>query len=288
MLPFLRKHRELLGTLFLLVLPLVVYASHAADPVVPGPVRQAVLFVTSPVQRSIVWTVETAQDTWYAYVDLRGTHNRNRELLAEVHRLRADRDRMGELEAENGRLKRLVDYAASLPDLVAVAAPVIALGPDPKFRTMRLGRGSRDGLRPGMPVVTPDGVVGRLSQVYETSADVQLVIDPASAVAAMSQRTRARASAHGIGRPDRLRLDYVVRSEDMQDGDILVTAPSGGLFPKGLRLGRAIRVEDNAHGLFKSAELVPAVDFERLEEVLVVMDRAPAAARDVPLTALPH
>lgn len=287
--PFLKRYRELVVTLFLLVFPLLTYASHAEQTFVPGVVRRAVVWVTSPIQRAMVWTADGAQDAFYGYVDLRGTHERNGALLAQTHRLRDQATRVEELEAENGRLRRLASFAEGQPELRLVAATVIAVGPDPKFRGIRIGRGSQDGIAAGMPVVTPEGVVGRIHQVYDHAADVMLVIDPASAVAGLSQRTRTRATARGIGDAGRLRLDFVVRADDLEEGDILVTAPSGGLYPKGLRIGRATKVQDSAHGLFKTAELVPAVDFARLEEVQVVVENAPnAALTPAVLTSVPQ
>lgn len=285
---FLKTYRELLVAGALLVLPLVTYASHAEHGFVPGPLRSAVVFVTAPFQHAIVWTVSSAQDAWYGYVDLRRVRAENGALRAELLRLRAGEARLGEVEAENTRLRRLAAYVEAEPELRMIAAPVLAYGPDPKFKGLRIGRGAADGLVAGQPVVTADGVVGRLLAVYESSADVQLIIDPQSTVAAQSQRSRARASARGLGGEGRLRLDYIVKSDDLEDGDILVTAPSGGLFPKGLKLGRATGVAQAGNGLFKRSELVPAVDFGRLEEVLVVLGDGPTASLETPVAALPH
>lgn len=280
--PFFRRHRELLTLALLLSAPFVVYIAHADVESVPGPVRRAVVWVTSPVQRVLVWTVSTTQDVWYGYADLRGTHARNLELLARSHRLATADSELAELRSENARLRRLASYADSRSDTRLLAAPVIAWGPDARYKSVRIGRGGNDGLQPGMPVVTPDGLVGRVSNVFGDTADVLLVTDPSSAVAAMTQRSRARTSIAGIGNSKALRLDYLGRNEDVEDGDILVTSNAGGLYPKGLRVGRAIRVQSANYGLFKSAELEPSVDFSRLEEVQVIMDAGPSAAVYVP------
>lgn len=284
---FLKTYRELLVAGALLVLPLVTYASHAETGFTPGPLRSAVVFVTAPIQHALVWTVETAQDGWFGYLDLRRVWSENLSLRAEILRLRSAEARRAELEAENTRLRRLAAFVESQPESRMVTAPVVAYGADPKFRGLRIGRGAGDGFRTGMPVITADGVVGRLSAVYEGSADVQLITDPQSTVAAQSQRSRARASARGLGQNGRLRLDYIVKSDDLEDGDILVTAPSGGLFPKGLKLGRATGVGQSDNGLFKRSELVPAVDFSRLEEVLVIVDEGPTAALAAPAAVRP-
>jgi rod shape-determining protein MreC len=286
--PFLKKYRELILASLMLALPMVTYVAHAQKPFVPGPVRNGIVWATSPIQRAIVWTVSSAQDAWYGYVDLRHTHQENLELRRQVLALRVRDERVDELQAENARLRRIVSFDEAQSDIRLVTASVVAFGPDPKFRSIRIGRGSVDGIRQGMPVVTPDGVVGRVSRVYEAASDVLLIIDPTSAVAALSQRTRTRATARGVGDVTRIRLDFIVKSDDIEEGDILVTAPSGGLFPKGLRMGRVTHVtesSDSSHGLFKGAELIPAVDFDRLEEVQVVMDNGPSAARELPITS---
>lgn len=283
---FFRRHRELLAILALLVLPLVVYVSHADVPSVPGVARRAVVWVTSPVQRVLVWSVSGVQDLWYGYVDLRDTRERNLALMTDTQRMKTLELKMVELEAENARLRRLAAYAESRPETRLVAAPVIGWGVDSRFKGIRLGRGSDDGLQPGMPVVTPDGLVGRVAQVFPSAADVLLVTDPSSAVAVMTQRTRARASAAGTGDPSTLRLDYLGRNEDVEDGDLLMTSSAGGLYPKGLRVGRAVGVMSGSYGLFKTAQLEPSVDFSRLEEVQVVMDTGPTAVVGVPGAAL--
>jgi len=281
-----RRHWELLASVLLLLLPFIVYVSHAQTPWVPGPARRVVVFATTPVQRVMAGAVELAQDAWHGYADLRGVRAENEQLRRETLRLRTAQQKMAETEAENGRLRRLAAWAETQPDTRMVAAPVLGWGADTQTRSVRIGRGGGDGIRAGMAVVTPDGVVGRVSAVFDDAADVLLIIDPHSAVAARSQRTRARATARGLGDPGRMRLDYVVRTDDIEEGDLFVTAPSGGMFPRGLRIGRAARVQQSPYGLFKLAELVPAVDFDKLDEVLVVVENAPSASAEVPATAV--
>ncbi len=281
-----KRYRELVLTGLLLVIPLVVYASHAEVASAPGSLRRAVVSMTSPVQSGLTRAVNGVQDLWFGYVDLRGVRQQNLELRAELLRQRAAQLDLHELQSENERLRRLANHTDAAPEMRLLGATVISFGADSRFRTIRIGRGAMDGLRAGMPVISPDGVVGRLLNVYETVSDVLLITDPSSAVAVLSQRTRARATARGVSAADRLRLDYVIKSDDLEESDILVTAPSGGLFPKGLRIGRATRVNEAAHGLFKAAELVPFVDFGRLEEVQVVVDNGPSALLERPVTSL--
>ncbi len=282
---FFKRYRELLVTGVLLALPLVVYASHAGLPEVPGPVRRGVVEVTSPVEWAVVGAVHLAQDLWFGYLDLRQVRQENLKLEEENLRLKADRTRLAEALQQNERLKRMVAYSQAQPDFRMVAAPVLGFGPDPQSRVVRIGCGLAQGVRVGMPAVTPDGVVGRVIGVLAGTADVLLVTDPDSAVPALCERTRSRATARGVGFSDHLKLAYVLKSDDVKDGDVFVTAPSGGLFPKGLPIGTAASVREAPGSLFKEAKLVPFVDFRRLEEVQVIVDSGVTAEADGSRTA---
>jgi rod shape-determining protein MreC len=160
-------------------------------------------------------------------------------------------------------------------------APVVAVGASPHSHTLRIARGSDDGVRKGAPVIAPDGVVGTVAQVTGGYADVQLIVSPLSAVPALSQRTRSRSTVKGTGDISRCKLEYALRTDDLQEGDILITAGGAGFFPQGLRIGRITNVAKKPHGLFLDAEVVPAVDFSKLDEVTVVVPQpSPSGAQD--------
>ncbi|MFM2152918.1 MAG: hypothetical protein RL199_1353 [Pseudomonadota bacterium] len=235
------------------------------------------MWLTTPVQASVVRTGGAFQDAWYGWVDLRRVRAENRVLREENLRLKARVGPSDELMLENARLRRLVDARTASPGLRVATASVLGTTHASGHRLLRIDRGSDDGVRSGLPVVTPEGVVGRVREVQPRASDVLLLTDPESAVAVLDQRSRTRATARGLGEDGLVRLDYVLKSDDLEEGDVLVTAPSGGLFPKGLRVGRATRVDEAAHGLFKGALLTPFVDLARLEEVQVVLDEAVTA-----------
>ena len=135
---------------------------------------------------------------------------------------------------------------------------------------LTIDRGSDDGLAPLMPVVVADGVVGRIHAVAGRTADVLVLTDLNSSIAVRVDRTRARANVRGLGRPDLCRLDYALRTEDVIEGDPLVTSGTDGVFPRGLPVGKITQLDRRQHGLFQDARVVPAVDVTRLEEVLVL------------------
>src|SRR5205814_1033563 len=109
--------------------------------------------------------------------------------------------------------------------------------------TLRIARGARDGIARGAPVISHEGIVGTVAQLADGYADVQLITSPFSAVAAMNARTRGRSTVKGVNDVERCKLEYARRTEELQDGDMMLTAGVDGGFPKGIRIGRVIDVQ---------------------------------------------
>ncbi|RMG18128.1 MAG: rod shape-determining protein MreC [Deltaproteobacteria bacterium] len=281
MLDFFRRYRELLVVAALLVLPLLLYVSESKEPAARGPLDRALVTLASPIQKAIVYTVEGAQDLWQEYLWLVGVQEENLRLRRKVLRLTALEVRAQELEAENVRLRALLGFRARVQS-EAVAAPVIGVGTQPALaRTLRLGQGEAAGVRPGDAVVTHAGVVGRVVAVGPGWSDAMLLADPSSAIPVLVARSRARATVRGTGDLDRAVLEHALRTDDIQEGDLLVTSGTGGVFPKGIPVGRVTGIERKAYGMFQLAEVIPAVDLARVEEVLILLGSpqgtAPAA-----------
>lgn len=271
MLALIRRYRELILVAALLVVPLGVYVAHAKAPGERSRVDRVVLAITSPVERFLSWSITGVLRGWNGYVALRGSHERARELEVRVIGLRLENERLRQQQLENDRLRRLLSLAEATPERRWTSARVIGVGMGPAgFQTVTLDRGSEDGLARMMPVVVADGVVGRIRAVTGHTADVLLAIDRNSSIAVRVERTRARANVRGTGKPAAARLDYALRSEDMIEGDRLVTSGTDTVFPRGLLVGTVTRLERRTHGLFQTADVIPAVDATRLEEVLVI------------------
>ena len=145
----------------------------------------------------------------------------------------------------------------------------------------------------GMAAVTADGVVGKVVATYGRTAEVQLLVDSASAVAARVQRSRARVTVRGTGEEKRLELANALRTDDIESGDILVTSGTDRVFPKGLVIGRIGRVHREPYGMYLEGEIRPAVDVSGLEEVLVIVssgedeDLPTAEVHEEPIPVLP-
>lgn len=266
---FLSRYREPLIVGALLVYPLISYLSSGHRGRAPNIVDRLVLAVSSPVQAGLTWALGGVTGSVDGYVALRGAHQEAQECRGSLAEANAALNALKETEAENARLKAMLGYVESTVDQEIVAR-VIGLNPTSQFQSVRINRGEDDGVRPGMPVLTPDGVVGQVVRVVGGSADVMLLTDASSRIGAVLQRTRVRATVTGLGDGRRLSLNLVRREDDAKDGDEVVTSGTDGIFPPGLHVGTLYDVQRPAVGMFLTATVKPSVDLARVEEVLVI------------------
>ncbi len=281
MFQLIKRYRELILVAVLLLVPLGVFFAHAKRPSEQSRFDRAILWVTRPVEWVVSRTVTGTLNVWGGYVALRHAHEKAAELSREASGLRMERDQLLQERAENERLRKLLAFAQAIPERTYVGARVVGVRLAPSGRQiLTVDRGADDGIARNMPVVVADGVVGRIFAVTSHTADVLCLVDTFSSIAVRVERTRARANVRGTGKPDGARLEYALRSEDMIEGDLLVTSGTDGIFPRGLPVGKVTQLRRSAHGLFQDAVVVPAVDPTRVEEVLVVTsaDRGPEAA----------
>jgi len=209
----------------------------------------------------------------HAYFDLVGARRENIELRKQLAALATERSRMTELEVENRRLSDLLELREALATQ-ALAANVIGNDATGLSRTLIIGQGSRDGLRRDMAVISTDGVVGRLILVAPDSARVLLINDHNSALDALDQRTRARGIIGGVI-DGGMTMKYVDRSEDLREGDEIITSGMDGIFPRGLLVGRVKQVSQEGPGLFLNIDVKPAANFRKLEQVLILTQKPP-------------
>lgn len=268
MLELLKKYRTPLMAGFLILVALLVYSANLRQGERTTSFERLVLQVTAPLQgvTGAAWRV--VRRFVSDYFLLVGTKRENERLLDENRRLQGELNKMEEVRLSNERLERLLALKEET-NLPAVLAQVIAEDASSWFRTLVINKGKADGLEEGLPVVVAEGAVGRILSCAAHQSRVLLVTDASSGVAAIVQRNRTRGVARGRG--DLLTLDYAVRQADIEAGDHIVTSGMGGVFPKGLPIGQVIRVKPEAYGLFLSVEIAPYVDFDHLEEVLVLL-----------------
>jgi rod shape-determining protein MreC len=277
-----KRFREPIFVIALLAVPFAIFFVKAKKGRELNALDRAVIFAIAPVEKVITLAAFGAIDAWNGYLALRGVREENVQLRRENLKARQLEQQAAELRMENDRLRHLLDFVDKQVPTRLMIARVVAVGASPHSHTLRIARGSDDGVVKGAPVIAPDGVVGIVTQLTGSYADVQLVVSPLSAVPAVSQRTRSRSTVKGTGDISRCKLTYALRTDDLQEGDLLVTAAGPGFFPGGLRVGRVVNVAKKPHGLFLDAEVVPAVDFSRLDEVAVVLEgRASPSAQNV-------
>ena len=283
----LKRFREPIFVVALLAIPFVIFFVKAKKGIELNRVDRALIAAMAPVERTISVAVFGVIDTWRDYVALRGVREENLRLRRESLRARSVEQQAAELRMENERLRRLLDFTDKQAPTRLLIARVVAVGASPHSHTLRIARGQDDGVLKGAAVIAAEGIVGTVAQVTGSYADVQLIVSPLSAVPALGQRTRSRSTVKGTGDIGRCKLEYALRTDDLQDGDVLITAGGPGFFPPGLRIGHVTNVGKKPVGLFLTAEVVPAVDFSRLDEVAVVVaqNAPPATAQDTAIAS---
>ena len=259
------RRLALLGSVLLVCLLLLTvqtrgHAAGAAD---------ALAVVTAPVQKTLAALHRTAFGAWATYVNWKSVRVENRRLREEIQRLRVESLAVTETTQENRRLRRLLDLRARLP-LRTLPGEIIAREWGGWVRALTINRGRGDDVRRLTAVISPEGLVGRVVDVRPGVSVVQVLTDPASTVGAHVLRTRTPGIVEGEARGT-LRLKYMARDGSiLQVGDVVVTSGQGGLFPRGIPIGRVRAIEDRGSALFSYAALTPVVDFARIDEVLLV------------------
>jgi rod shape-determining protein MreC len=275
---FLRRNRVLLVSAFCLLLAagLVLRTDRARAR--DDRLARFFLEVMAPLQRGTSAITGAVSGTWRGAAELVRARSENVTLRERTRGLEQQLDRITEIDLENARLRKLLEFRQTLAgDLLT--ARVIGRDATGMAHTMLLDRGESDGVTKGAAVLAPEGIVGHVFLASAHAARVLLVSDHNSGVDALVQRTRARGIVQGTV-DGGCALKYVKRTEDVQVGDTLVTSGLDSIFPKGLPIGRVAAIDKRGKGLFQSAEVVPRVEFDALEEVLVT--RGPVVPADVP------
>ena len=224
------------------------------------------------------------QDFLTAPRDMASLRQRNVELEAEVAELQTQIIQLQQQVGETQVLAALVDFAQANPDNRYRGAAVIGRDPSPFLHYVIINRGSNDGIRRGMPVVTNQGLVGRIDAVIADAARVQLITDPASIVNVRLQNAEVEASLSGSVSGD-VALDLIPQDSSVQPGDLVLTSGLGGGYPPGLIVGQIVNIRTRDFDLFQQATVQPVVDFNRLQIVLIIVNFEPVDSS--PLIPLP-
>ena len=225
------------------------------------------------VQRLTASVVDGVRGIWSGYIGLREAHIENAALKEQLQALQVRLQEERALASRTEGLRQLLELRERA-GLETAAAEVIAASAVPEFRTITIDKGTEDGLQADMAVISAGGVVGRVILPSRRAAQVQLLIDNNAAVGATIERSRAQGVVIGAGAGE-LRMQYVPGTADVNVGDLVVTSGIDGIYPKGFVIGTVEQV-DGGRGTYHEIVVRPAVDFTRLEEVLVVLTPPPA------------
>ncbi len=272
-----RRYKDELTAIALLALPFFFLRANLSDPSRTSFLDRWILAISAPVQWVAVRMATGVSGFIEEYVYLVEVGRVNERLTYESARLKQRVRDLGDLERENDRLRTLLVLRDELSGQ-KISARVIAKDVSPLFRVIRvrLDRGRDDRVVAGMPVVSTEGLVGQVSRVGGRFADVVLTVDEGSAVDVVVHRTGSRGMLRGTGETDnyKARIQYLLRADEVRVGDTVYTSGLGRRFPPNLKVGSISNVEKRDFGLYQLAEVTPAVNFSKLEEVFILTEGA--------------
>jgi rod shape-determining protein MreC len=214
------------------------------------------------------------QDFFTSPRDMASLRQRNAELEGELADLQSQIIQLQQQVAETEILAALVDFSRARAENTYKAASVIGRDPSPFLHYVIINAGSNDGILRGMPVVTNQGLIGRVDAVIADAARVQLITDPASSVNVRLQNAETEASLVGSVTGD-MTVELIPQDTDVQAGDLVLTSGLGGGYPPDLIIGQVVSVRSRDFDLFQQATVQPVVDFNRLDIVLVIVNFKP-------------
>lgn len=265
---FFRNYKTIIFVIILLATVLVVFSYNLKQRSPAGLATKVVLEVAAPVQNVLDACVKSVSDPWYRYLFLVGIEEENRNLKKKIDDMKSQLISYQEGYFEAQRLRSLFALKDD-NDFDFVTARVIGRAQVALSQTIMINKGSADGLNAGQPVLAAPGLVGRIIDASWHSAKVLPLIDSNSNVDAIVQRNRIQGIIRGAGSRGCV-LKYVSKTQDVREGDVIVSSGMGGVFPKGLMIGQVTHVDRQEAGLFLRINVTPAIDFSKVEEVSVV------------------
>lgn len=268
------KRYQTMGVVALCIaLPVFIFVLIGSLRSEPGMFERPLLYSVGKIQNHNDFVVGNAANFWDSYINLVHTERDNEALRKENARLREENIGLQGILQQNARLTKLVGFKQQRPIYRLEPARVVAADMSPFFRVLRLRiEAETDNIEPEMPVVSSDGVVGRIERVSGRYCDVMLTVDPRSKIDIMTQLNRSRGILSGTGENDRYeaQISYLLRRDEVEQGELVVTSGRAGTFPKELPVGRITSIDTKSFGLYQKVTVEPMVDFSRLEEVYII------------------
>jgi len=263
--------------LFAQVLGLAVQVKRGTESGGTRLIRFWVVNAITPFEKALVNSSQGVGNVWRNYFYLRGVRRENRDLKEQVERLRIEQVRLSEDAAQARRLQALLGFKEQFVSQT-VAAQVIGTSGSDRSHVVYIDKGVNDGIKPDMAVITPDGIVGKVLQVYHNYSQVLLISDPSSGVGAILESSRLQGILQGTAAGE-VMLRYVMTDEKVAPGETVLTSGGDRIFPKGLPVG-TVQQTNPGSDLFLNIRVKPAADLSRLEEVLVVTSIAETNPRN--------
>jgi rod shape-determining protein MreC len=231
--------------------------------------RSWAVAAVSPFERATTFLGRSVRGTWGNYIDLRHTRQQNADLEKEVARLRLEQAQFAEDAIQGRRLQSLLDFRRQYVTST-VAAQVIGTSGVDSSRVLLIDKGADYGLKPDMAVITPDGIVGKLRDVFPHTAQVLEIDDPSSGAGVILASTRIRAITHG-GPGGRVLIGNLTADSRIKPGEIVLTSGGDQVFPRGLKVGTVESISpDKDRQIYTLINVHPAVNLAQLEEVLII------------------
>ena len=274
---FFSRFKNALVLIAILLVQAIVLATQVRRPEDPARpdgrdvllVRLWALALVTPFERASTGTGHGLSGAWLNYVDLRHVRQQNLDLQHQIAQLRLQRAAIAEDALEGQRLQRLLEFRQHYVTST-VAAQVIAASASDQGRLLILDKGWRDGLKPDMAVITPDGIVGKLRDVGRQTSQLLLLSDPSSGAGVLLQSTRIRAIVRGTP-TGRLVISNLTADSRIHPGEQVLTSGGDQVYPRGLPVGTIESIApDPEHQPYTAILLRPAADLNRLDEVLVI------------------
>lgn len=259
-----------LAVVALFLLGLMLYAFTNDSATLPGDIAGTVV---SPAQKGGAGFFGFGTNIIERITNYGKVKAENEQLKQKIAALESDLAKNEVYKTENAQLKSLLGIKEASPDFVFESAEVVAKDPGDWFAVFTIDKGSLNGIKKGCPVVTSDGLAGRVKEVGLSWAKVVAIIDTDCVVGSIVARTRDAAVVQGdleLSRKGLCKMTYIDNAVNINRGDIIDTSGLGGIFPKGLRIGRIEEIRPEPHGISQYAVIRPAVDFNKLKNVYVI------------------
>ena len=236
---------------------------------------QIVGAISAPFQKLSSYISETATDFFGKFVNVQEYYEQNQQLREEIAELREDMVDYDKIKRENEQLKELAGLKEEDPNIQMVAATVVARDPSERFGSFTIDKGSLHGIKVRDTVITAEGLVGVVTEVGEVYSKVTTILSPELKIGAMEQGTGEIGIVTGtvaLSEENSCKLSNLGTDSEIKEGDLIVTSGAGGIYPKGVIIGKAGAIQTEEHGITSYTKVTPVFDIKTVKQVFIITD----------------